>query len=315
MRSALKDDINATCAQLVYGTTLRLPSDLVTSDSINQTANSTYVTSLIQTMRSLNPVSTAQHGTQNIYINLSLKTCSHIFLRSDKVNPPLTPPYTGPHLVISRNDKNFIIDLNGKQSTVSIDRIKPAYLLADVTDHSDLVQTQTIIEKPVTAAPHPSIPYTTRYGRKVAAVAEWYRYRTVACFVTGSSPVPQKTRRVGQRCTLNLSRAETSSRWCGVEVREGGCQLSDEAHFWLNGYVNKQNCRIWSEANPQVYVETPLHPEKLTVWCALWAGGIIGPYFFKNDEGHNVTVNCDHYRAMITNFFIPELNNHDVQEL
>ncbi|GFW61010.1 uncharacterized protein TNCV_4872201 [Trichonephila clavipes] len=89
---------------------------------------------------------------------------------------------------------------------------------------------------------------------------------------------------------------------------------SDEAHFWLNGYVNKQNCRIWSEANPQVYVETPLHPEKLTVWCALWAGGVIGPYF-KNDEGHNVTVNGDRYRAMITNFFIPELNNHDVQEL
>ncbi|GFW79405.1 transposable element Tc3 transposase [Trichonephila clavipes] len=88
----------------------------------------------------------------------------------------------------------------------------------------------------------------------------------------------------------------------------------DEAHFWFNGYVNKQNCRIWSEANPQVYVETPLHPEKLTVWCALWAGGIIGPYF-KNDEGHNVTVNGDRYRAMITNFFIPELNNHDVQEL
>ncbi|GFS50824.1 hypothetical protein TNCV_4847391 [Trichonephila clavipes] len=51
--------------------------------------------------------------------------------------------------------------------------------------------------------------------------------------------------------------------------------FSDEAHFWLNAYVNKQNCRIWSEANPQVYVETPLHPEKLTVWCALWAGGIL----------------------------------------
>ncbi|GFS66281.1 putative DD41D transposase [Trichonephila clavipes] len=87
--------------------------------------------------------------------------------------------------------------------------------------------------------------------------------------------------------------------------------FSDEAHFWLNGYVNKQHLLFWSEANPQVYVETPLHPEKLTVWCALWAGGIIGPYF-KNDEGHNVTVNGDRYRAMITNFFIPELNNHNV---
>ncbi|GFT73044.1 hypothetical protein TNCV_1977291 [Trichonephila clavipes] len=48
-----------------------------------------------------------------------------------------------------------------------------------------------------------------------------------------------------------------------------------EAHFWLNGYVNKQNCRIWSEANPLVYVETPFYPEKLTVWGALWTGGIL----------------------------------------
>ncbi|GFT89517.1 uncharacterized protein TNCV_4387731 [Trichonephila clavipes] len=43
--------------------------------------------------------------------------------------------------------------------------------------------------------------------------------------VMSSSPVPLKTRRVGQRCTLNLSRAETSSRWCGVVVRRGGCQF------------------------------------------------------------------------------------------
>jgi len=77
----------------------------------------------------------------------------------------------------------------------------------------------------------------------------------------------------------------------------------------LNGYVNKQNCRISSEANPQVYVKTPLHPEKLTVWCALWAGGM------KNDDGQNVTVNGDRYRAMITNFFVPKLNSHDFQEL
>ncbi|GFT30356.1 hypothetical protein TNCV_2376561 [Trichonephila clavipes] len=61
------------------------------------------------------------------------------------------------------------------------------------------------------------------------------------------------------------------------DIQNSGSHASkgDEALFWLNGYVNKQNCRIWSEANPQVYVETPLHPEKLTVWCALWAGGIL----------------------------------------
>ncbi|GFX88506.1 DUF4817 domain-containing protein [Trichonephila clavipes] len=87
--------------------------------------------------------------------------------------------------------------------------------------------------------------------------------------------------------------------------------FSNEAHFWLNGYVNKQNCRNSSEANPQVYVETPLHP-KNSLFGALY--GLVES-FFKNDEGHNVTVNSDRYRAMIINFFIPELNNHDVQEL
>ncbi|GFT79341.1 uncharacterized protein TNCV_3275681 [Trichonephila clavipes] len=64
-----------------------------------------------------------------------------------------------------------------------------------------------------------------RFQDDVAAVAEWYRHRIVAGFVTSSSPVPLKTHRVGQRCTLNLSRAETSSRWCGVVVRRGECQL------------------------------------------------------------------------------------------
>ncbi|GBP14499.1 hypothetical protein EVAR_70376_1 [Eumeta japonica] len=53
----------------------------------------------------------------------------------------------------------------------------------------------------------------------------------------------------------------------------------DEAHFWLNGYVNKQNCRIWGEGNPQVYIEVPLYQE--TDWCTLGSGGIIGTYFLE----------------------------------
>ncbi|GFV42218.1 tc3a_0 protein [Trichonephila clavipes] len=51
---------------------------------------------------------------------------------------------------------------------------------------------------------------------------------------------------------------ENNGRACDFHKR---ILFSDEVHFWLNGYVIKQNGRIWSEANPQVYVETPLHPE------------------------------------------------------
>ncbi|GFX62072.1 putative transposase [Trichonephila clavipes] len=110
------------------------------------------------------------------------------------------------------------------------------------------------------------------------------------------------------------------NKWYSSDFKQPFNQKSTEVRLvehdgHMTCHFDPSLCPPQSEANPKVYVETPLHPEKLTVWCALWPGGIIGPYFFKNDEGHNVTVNGDRYRAMITNFFIPELNNHDVQEL
>ena len=73
--------------------------------------------------------------------------------------------------------------------------------------------------------------------------------------------------------------------------------FSDEAHFWLNGFVDKQNMRYWSTTNPNVLLETPLHPQKVTVWCGFHAGGVIGPYFFVNENDRHFTVNgersCD----------------------
>ncbi|GFY00530.1 hypothetical protein TNCV_2139271 [Trichonephila clavipes] len=62
-----------------------------------------------------------------------------------------------------------------------------------------------------------SLPFLKRrcHSKAVATVAKWSRYQIVAGIVTSSSPVPLKTRRVEQRYTLNLSRAEASSSWCG----------------------------------------------------------------------------------------------------
>ncbi|GFX16060.1 uncharacterized protein TNCV_4703181 [Trichonephila clavipes] len=85
---------------------------------------------------------------------------------------------------------------------------------------------------------HPKGPKTRTSDGKVMASVFWDAHEILIDYLeedltvipspelfTSSSPVPLKTRRVGQRCTLNLSRAETSSRWCGVVVRRGGCQL------------------------------------------------------------------------------------------
>ena len=42
-------------------------------------------------------------------------------------------------------------------------------------------------------------------------------------------------------------------------------RFSDEAHFDLGGYVNKQNCHIWGTKNPHAYNENPMHPKRVTV--------------------------------------------------
>ena len=76
--------------------------------------------------------------------------------------------------------------------------------------------------------------------------------------------------------------------------------FSDEAHFWV---INKQNCRFWSEDQPEELLKPPMHSEKATVWCDLWAFGIIGPYFFKDAANRNVTMHGERYREMIFNFF------------
>ena len=55
--------------------------------------------------------------------------------------------------------------------------------------------------------------------------------------------------------------------------------FSDEVHFQLDGYVNKQNYRHWGTQNPHLAVVRPLHPERITVWCAISYDDIIGPYF------------------------------------
>ena len=72
----------------------------------------------------------------------------------------------------------------------------------------------------------------------------------------------------------------------------------DEAHFDFGGYVNKQNCRIQGTENPNGYIEKPTHPKRVTVWWGFWSKGIIGPFFFENEQGEAVTVNDNCYRAM-----------------
>ncbi|CAB4046245.1 Hypothetical predicted protein, partial [Paramuricea clavata] len=68
------------------------------------------------------------------FVPTELNTCTHVYLRVDSVQPSLKKKFTGPHQVISRSKKVFIIDLGDRQDSVSIDRIKPAFLQGEETE-------------------------------------------------------------------------------------------------------------------------------------------------------------------------------------
>ncbi|KAF8765234.1 hypothetical protein HNY73_023220 [Argiope bruennichi] len=141
-----KKDIKASCAELVYGTILQLPSDMIET-SIIPPCDDIFVDRLRNTTPELNPVATSAHDKTNFYVNPSLKTSSHVFLRIGSVKPPLCQSYTGPHKVLKRTQKNFTIELNGRTSTASTDRLKPAYLIPICEEKTRILHAEKTVSR------------------------------------------------------------------------------------------------------------------------------------------------------------------------
>ncbi|PNF23437.1 hypothetical protein B7P43_G10587 [Cryptotermes secundus] len=75
--------------------------------------------------------------------------------------------------------------------------------------------------------------------------------------------------------------------------------MSDEAHFHLSGFVNKQNFHYWSATNPKEIYERPLHSSEVTVRCAI---------------GKAVTVTGPRYVHVLESFLAPALARLPVKE-
>jgi cleavage and polyadenylation specificity factor subunit 1 len=175
MRSAFRDSIQATTAEMVYGTTLTLPGEFFTPTPPDYNA-ADFVRNLKQHMQALSPTPTSNHATKrHTFLPQDLQTCTHVFVRHDAVQPPLKPPYDGPFPVVQRTDKVFKVNISNKPKFISIDRIKPAYLLNEtdvptprvpVPVTTPQVTTRTVPE-PETPAPTPQTVTRTRSGRRV----------------------------------------------------------------------------------------------------------------------------------------------------
>lgn len=87
--------------------------------------------------------------------------------------------------------------------------------------------------------------------------------------------------------------------------------MTDEAHFHLSGFVNKQNYRFWGTENPRNVQQHLLHPLRVTVWCGITSSMIYGPYFFENDAGESIAINGDRYRTMLQDFLFPLLRTNN----
>ncbi|CAH8513258.1 unnamed protein product [Dicrocoelium dendriticum] len=128
IRNTSKEDIGCSPAELTFGTTLRLPGEMIVDSRITGESDPTsYVARLKHHMSQLQPTPTRR--TSRIpQVHKDLHSCPFVFVRVDAVRKPLQPPYEGPFKVISRHDKYYVVDRNGTPDSVSLDRLKVAYL-------------------------------------------------------------------------------------------------------------------------------------------------------------------------------------------
>ncbi|KFM66589.1 hypothetical protein X975_14119, partial [Stegodyphus mimosarum] len=81
--------------------------------------------------------------------------------------------------------------------------------------------------------------------------------------------------------------------------------FTDEAHFHLNGIINKQNWRFWGAENPHLCEEEALHSPEVTAWAAVFVRGITGLFFGRE----TITTQC--YVTILEQFVSTQLALED----
>ena len=128
IRSAWREDADTTPAQLVYGTALRLPGEMVPDAPPVPEPTAGFVRSLQEYMRRQSAGPFRYHSAPKSHTPKALETADSVYIRHDGRRLPLQRPYDGPFAVLHRAAKSFIVNRNGKPYSVSVDRLKPASL-------------------------------------------------------------------------------------------------------------------------------------------------------------------------------------------
>ena len=126
-RAAVKEDLGYSPGELGYGVPLLLPGQMLNLIDLTGTDPALYINRLRAYFGNLPPMHPREQTIRSSAPK-DIFSWTHVILRKDAVKAPLTLPYTGPYRVLSRTDKLFTLDINGKKETVSIDTVKRAFL-------------------------------------------------------------------------------------------------------------------------------------------------------------------------------------------
>lgn len=170
LRGALQETTNSSIAQMVYGKTIRLPGEFFEEQPIRSDPES-FASKLQEKMLLIKPFPPRHPKTLPVFIPKDLMSCSHVFVRLDRIKRSLEPSYDGPYPVVRRHDKYFAINIKSKVVNISMDRLKPAYLLSteaepELQQKEDRHAGNIPQEKPVLYNPNSKIK-TTKSGRRV----------------------------------------------------------------------------------------------------------------------------------------------------
>lgn len=151
IRAAWKDDLQATTAEMVYGEPIKLPRQFL-QQSTPKDSEENYgdMLSRRKNMQDLKPQEINRHGQATTFIFQDMKTASHAFIRRELLGGSFQPPYEGPYKIIRKNEKIVTLCKNGKNVNISIDQLKPAYILQEDDTETNLQKEQQTKQEPQT---------------------------------------------------------------------------------------------------------------------------------------------------------------------
>ncbi|UYV84168.1 hypothetical protein LAZ67_X001410 [Cordylochernes scorpioides] len=96
---------------------------------VSRVDSSSFISNLIEYMHMVRPIATNHNITKDIFIHKDLFKSDQVFLRINRIRKPLEPYYEGPYPVLEKSDNFFTLRIKNREVKISIDRLKPAYIL------------------------------------------------------------------------------------------------------------------------------------------------------------------------------------------